>query len=41
MSNASCDCRERVNAKVDNGRLRDALMGVSLITERQADSMVR
>lgn len=36
-----CNCREDVNALVDNGRLRDVLMGASGITERQADSIVR
>lgn len=37
----ACNCRERVDALVDNGRLRDALMGASGITERQRDSIVR
>lgn len=39
---ATCDCREKVNALVDNGRLRDALMHYGQgITERQKDSIVR
>lgn len=37
----TCDCRDKVNALVDNGRLRDVLMGCSGITERQVDSIVR
>lgn len=37
----NCSCRDRVDALVDNGRLRDALMGASGITERQVDSIVR
>lgn len=36
-----CDCRDRVNARVDNGVLRDVLMRASGITERQVDSIVR
>lgn len=30
-----------MNAKVDNGRLRDVLMGAPGMTERQVDSIVR
>lgn len=37
----ACNCRERVDAKVDNGRLRDSLMYASGITERQVESIVR
>lgn len=37
-----CKCREEVDALVDNGRLRDALMYHGQgITERQRDSIVR
>lgn len=37
-----CKCRDEVNALVDNGRLRDALMYYGQgITERQKDSIVR
>lgn len=37
-----CACRDKVNAKVANGRLRDALAYYGQgITERQRDSIVR
>lgn len=37
----TCDCREKVNARVDNGVLRDVLIRSSGIAERQVDSIVR
>ena len=37
----TCSCREEVHALVWNGRLRDALMSRSGISEPQRDSIVR
>jgi pyruvate/oxaloacetate carboxyltransferase len=36
-----CSCRDEVNAKVDNGLLRNALNRSHAITVRAEDSMVR
>lgn len=41
MTTTKCNCRDEVNAKVDNGELSQALSQSSFITERGRESMTR
>lgn len=41
MATTNCNCREEVNAKVDNGELSQALSRSSFVTERGRESMTR
>lgn len=40
-SKPTCNCRNEVNTKVDNGELSGALSGSSFITERGRESLTR